>query len=90
MDIGQIIYDLREELRRIEEAISSLEKINSKTRASSLFARPGRGRKSMSPAERREVSDRMRKYWADRKKAGPQISGADLTKVKIPPGRDIQ
>lgn len=35
-------------------------------------ARPGGGRRrkrSMSAAQRKEVSDRMRKYWAERRKA---------------------
>jgi hypothetical protein len=33
--------------------------------------RPGRrrGRKKMSPAARKAVSERMRKYWAERRKA---------------------
>ena len=34
-------------------------------------AKPGRrrGRKKMSPAARKAVSERMRKYWAERRKA---------------------
>lgn len=29
-----------------------------------------RGRKKMSPAARKAVSERMRKYWAERRKSG--------------------
>ena len=32
-------------------------------------ATPARRRRSMSPAERKAVSERMRKYWAARRKA---------------------
>ena len=32
-------------------------------------ARPGRGRRRMSAAARKAVSVRMRKYWAERRKA---------------------
>jgi hypothetical protein len=51
-----------------------------------------RGRKSMGTAERQEVSDRMKKYWAARLRkplSGPRTAGADLTKVKIPTGQRI-
>lgn len=32
-------------------------------------AKPGRRRRRMSSAARKEVSERMRKYWAERRKA---------------------
>ncbi len=32
-------------------------------------ARPRRRRRTMTPAQRREVSERMRRYWAERRKA---------------------
>lgn len=32
-------------------------------------ARPRRRRRAMSAAQRKEVSERMRKYWAERRKA---------------------
>lgn len=37
--------------------------------ASVELSKPGRGRRKMSAAMRKEVSRRMRKYWADRRKA---------------------
>ena len=33
------------------------------------MAKPGRPRKKMSSAARKAVSERMRKYWAERRKA---------------------
>jgi len=32
-------------------------------------ARPGRRRRTMTAAQRKEVSERMRRYWAERRKA---------------------
>lgn len=64
-----MIQELQEEKRRLEQVITSLQALEH-----SLFggrqARPAkalRGRKSMSPAERQAVSERMIRYWAGRK-----------------------
>ena len=51
-----------------------------------------RGRKSMPPAEREEISKRMKRLWDDRrgkKLPGPSTAGVDLTLVKIPTGQPI-
>jgi hypothetical protein len=37
--------------------------------ASATSSTRGRGRRTMSAAQRKAVSERMRKYWADRRKA---------------------
>ena len=37
--------------------------------APAAAGRRGRRKRSMSPAQRKAVSERMRKYWADRRKA---------------------
>jgi hypothetical protein len=42
--------------------------------ADSSKAGKRRGRKSMSAEERMEVSDRMQKYWASRRKPRPETS----------------
>lgn len=64
-DIHAIIMALYAERERIERAIANLEK-----RANvSIPRKPqNRGRKSMPPEERREVSRRMTAYWAARRK----------------------
>jgi hypothetical protein len=38
-------------------------------KAEAPAAKPRRRRRTMTAAQRREVSERMRKYWADRRKA---------------------
>jgi hypothetical protein len=63
MDLADIIDELRREKEKVERAIASLEKLQA-TGAVTVPQKKRRGRKSMSPAERREVSARMKKYWA--------------------------
>lgn len=68
-----------EELRREEAAIRGAfpELFRAASRAASprkadateSAATPRRRRSKMSPAARRAVSERMRKYWAERRKA---------------------
>jgi hypothetical protein len=65
LDIDKLIRELRLELLRLEETISKLEATDSGSRE-----RSKRGRKSVGPAERIQVSERMRRYWADRRLAG--------------------
>ena len=71
MDVFQAICDLREELRRIDSVIERLEALSSGK--PTVLSRTGkvrspRGRKSMDPGERAEVSVRMKAYWAKRRK----------------------
>ena len=75
MDLYKAILELREEKRRVEEAIASLEelmKASGGIRSLNLdaLAKKRRGRKSMPPEERRDVSERMKKYWARRRAGG--------------------
>jgi hypothetical protein len=72
MDLNKAVRELREEKRRVEEAIASLEeliKASGGIRSLNLdgLAKKRRGRKSMPPDERRVVSERMKKYWAGRR-----------------------
>ena len=62
MDLNRMIVDLRTELHRVETAIAQLEALNGNGNISLL--RPRRGRKFMGAEERREVSERMKRYWA--------------------------
>lgn len=70
MDLYKAIQDLYAEKEKLERVIASLEELQ--RTAGSLPAPPAggkrRGRKSMSPKEREEVSERMKKYWAGRRK----------------------
>ena len=63
MDVNKALRELHEEKRRLDIAIAALEaRLGNESRA-----RGRRGRKSMSPAERLEVSKRMSKYWEARR-----------------------
>lgn len=67
MDVDQIIRELSEERKRLGRIIEALEKkglegVAARTRST-------RGRKSMDAAARKEVSERMRRYWAMRRAA---------------------
>ena len=64
MDLVQTISDLRAEVNKIKAAISHLESLNG---ADPVEARSRRGRKFMGEVERREVSVRMKRYWASRR-----------------------
>ncbi|MBZ5578590.1 MAG: hypothetical protein LAP40_18675 [Acidobacteriia bacterium] len=69
MDLYKAIQDLYAEKEKLERVIASLEELQ--RTAGSLPVPPTgkrRGRKSMSARERQEVSERMKKYWASRRK----------------------
>jgi hypothetical protein len=66
MDLYQIIGDLIAERNRIARLIASLEE--AAANGAKPDARAGRrGRKSMDEVARREVSERMKRYWAQRR-----------------------
>lgn len=75
MDLDKAIRELYAEKQRLEDAIATLEALlKSKSRRAALKLDPlkpakRRGRKSMPPDERRAVSERMKRYWAQRRTA---------------------
>ncbi len=70
MDLHKAIHDLYAEKEKLERVIASLEELQRTAGSLSELPQTGgrRGRKSMSPKERQEVSERMKKYWASRRK----------------------
>jgi hypothetical protein len=80
MELYRIIRELMQERNRLQRIIDSLEQMNP---ASMTQVRPQgkrRGRKSMDRAARDEVSERMKRYWAQRRaesKVRPKEQGAD-------------
>ena len=71
MDLYKAIQDLYAEKERLERVIESLEELQRSGSAPPPPKATGRrGRKSMSPAERQEVSERMKKYWESRRQGG--------------------
>jgi hypothetical protein len=65
VDLTATIRELRAQRDKLESAIKELETFNG---AGPVKPRSPRGRKSMDEAERREVSARMKRYWASRRK----------------------
>jgi len=65
MDLQEILQQLNRERERIERTIAAIEELAAGELAP---VRKRRGRKSMGVEERRQVSARMRKYWANRRK----------------------
>lgn len=71
MDLHKAILELYEEKRRLDQLISSLEYQLQKS-----VPRSRRGRKSMSKEERAQVSERMRRYWQNKRDGGADEGGA--------------
>jgi len=69
MDLQKTIQDLYAEKEKLERVIASLEELQRAADANSqvMGRSKRRGRKSMGSAERQEVSERMKKYWAGRR-----------------------
>ena len=73
MDYTAIIRALRAQAEQIDRAIAQLESLNSSDgSAEGVLVKKRRGRKSMNPEERKQVSARMKRYWAAwRKRRAP-------------------
>jgi hypothetical protein len=67
MDYWGALGELQQELQRIDRVIHNLEMLATGKAAPMMHRR---GRKNMSPAERKLVSERMRNYWASRRGRG--------------------
>lgn len=68
MDIYQALRALHEEKKRLDHLIAVLEELqNAGNHIQSPALNKRRGRKSMSLEERRQVSERMKRYWAQRR-----------------------
>ena len=76
IDLRKILKDLYTQRERLEHVITSLEALQQGS-APGLppQKKTNRGRKSMGAEERREVSERMRKYWSARRKKKTQAVG---------------
>ena len=68
MDFYSAIRELLEEKKRLDRLITTLEAMENGTiDPADLTTVRRRGRKAMSEQERRQVSDRMKRYWATRR-----------------------
>jgi hypothetical protein len=70
MDLYKAIQELYAEKEKLERVIASLEELQRAAGAAPNLMGSGkrRGRKSMDAKERQEVSERMKRYWANRRK----------------------
>jgi len=79
MDLYKAIQDLYAEKEKLERVIASLEELQRTAAATTPLLPKGakrRGRKSMGTRERAEVSERMKKYWANRRKGKSETPGS--------------
>jgi len=69
MDLYKAIQNLYAEKEKLEHVIASLEELQRTAGAPPAIPNSGkrRGRKSMSSKERKEVSERMKRYWESRR-----------------------
>ena len=82
MNLYEAIQRLYAQKKELESVIASLEKLRRTSASSAPSTLKRRGRRSMGSAEREEVSKRMKKYWASRRKqrdARPDLSSPALT-----------
>ncbi len=69
MDLKALIDELNARKAVLENAIGSLKEIQQSLSGGPQTSEAKRGRKSMDEEERREVSERMKRYWASRRMA---------------------
>jgi hypothetical protein len=62
LDLDESLRELRRELELVKRAIQAMESVPSPP------VKSRRGRKSMGHEERAVVSERMKRYWASRRK----------------------
>ena len=74
MDLRGLIRRLQEERTRLDAVIASLEELQSIADAKKIVPKKRRGRKFMDEAGRREVSERMKRYWASRRKLARAVA----------------
>ncbi len=75
MHIYKALKELYAQKEKLERVIASLEELRVSAGSTASVPRTGakrRGRKMMGMAERQEVSKRMKRYWAGRRRRSAQ------------------
>lgn len=69
MDLSKALQELYAEKEKLEHSIALLEELqkNENPRPQRVQGKSRRGRTTMGLEERRQVSSRMRVYWANRR-----------------------
>ena len=88
MDLYKTIQILHAERERLTKLIAHLEHLKT-SKADPSRPKPQRrsGRKRMSQAEKREVSDRMKKYWEARRGTAGAENAAAAEVPSAPPAQ---
>ncbi len=68
LDLNETIRRLRLKKQLVENAIAAMEELMNVGSGDPTHIPKRPGRKSMSPEERHKVSERMKKYWANRQR----------------------
>jgi cell division septum initiation protein DivIVA len=80
VDLLKAIRELQDEKKHLDRIIDSLEQMVAEgthsARRTSGKRMGRRGRKTMSSEERKQVSERMAKYWASRRAKPPKQESA--------------
>ena len=69
MDTQQIITELEAERDRLDQAIAALRGSLNARRGAGAAGKGRRGRRRLSAAAKRRISEMMKKRWAERKRA---------------------
>lgn len=75
MELDVLIRKLTEERAKLDSVIESLEQLRKAVNETGKKLGKKRGRKFMDEEGRKEVSERMKKYWAARRAAKAQAAG---------------
>lgn len=67
--VAEMLVEVRAELNRVEAAIQHLEALQPPP------VKRKRGRHAMGEEERQQVSERMTRYWAERRRSDRQRQG---------------
>ena len=74
MELDALIRKLTEERAKLDSVIESLEQLRKAVNETGKKLGKKRGRKFMDEDGRKEVSERMKKYWAARRAAKAQAA----------------
>ncbi len=75
MDLYKAIRELYEQKKRLDQVIASLEELEQRGPVVNPEPTKRRGRRSMDAQARLEVSQRMKRYWAKRRREGRKPQG---------------
>ena len=75
MELDVLIRRLTDERAKLDSVIESLEQLRKAVNETGKKLGKKRGRKFMDEEGRKEVSERMKKYWAARRAARAQAAG---------------